>query len=154
MQPLNLPTQGPPYFPLTPKVWLRPVTSTLLVLIADPFGTLDPFGSGSFNSAEGFADFSQMSQVKPVPRSPLPLPVSCASWCHVYFAVCDVTYVFPQPLSSSEMGPHRGGSEQTGSRKHPGLGSGAFPSLLGKLAEPQVPPSGLDALAAPASTGD
>ncbi|KAM9103573.1 epidermal growth factor receptor substrate 15-like 1 isoform 7-T7 [Megaptera novaeangliae] len=27
-----------------------------------PFGTLDPFGSGSFNSAEGFADFSQMSK--------------------------------------------------------------------------------------------
>ncbi|XP_070272405.1 epidermal growth factor receptor substrate 15-like 1 isoform X3 [Myotis yumanensis] len=26
------------------------------------FGTLDPFGSGSFNSAEGFADFSQMSK--------------------------------------------------------------------------------------------
>uniref|UniRef100_A0A8C0ZRX0 Epidermal growth factor receptor substrate 15-like 1 n=1 Tax=Castor canadensis TaxID=51338 RepID=A0A8C0ZRX0_CASCN len=29
---------------------------------SDPFGTLDPFGSGSFNSAEGFADFSQMSK--------------------------------------------------------------------------------------------
>nr|KAF6283261.1 epidermal growth factor receptor pathway substrate 15 like 1 [Pipistrellus kuhlii] len=26
------------------------------------YGTLDPFGSGSFNSAEGFADFSQMSK--------------------------------------------------------------------------------------------
>ncbi|XP_015422498.1 PREDICTED: epidermal growth factor receptor substrate 15-like 1 isoform X2 [Myotis davidii] len=32
------------------------------------FGTLDPFGSGSFNSAEGFADFSQMS--KPPPSGP------------------------------------------------------------------------------------
>ncbi|XP_073909846.1 epidermal growth factor receptor substrate 15-like 1 isoform X7 [Castor canadensis] len=35
---------------------------------SDPFGTLDPFGSGSFNSAEGFADFSQMS--KPPPSGP------------------------------------------------------------------------------------
>ncbi|XP_036271725.1 epidermal growth factor receptor substrate 15-like 1 isoform X5 [Pipistrellus kuhlii] len=32
------------------------------------YGTLDPFGSGSFNSAEGFADFSQMS--KPPPSGP------------------------------------------------------------------------------------
>uniref|UniRef100_A0A8C2M5J9 Epidermal growth factor receptor pathway substrate 15-like 1 n=1 Tax=Cricetulus griseus TaxID=10029 RepID=A0A8C2M5J9_CRIGR len=29
---------------------------------SDPFGTLDPFGSSSFSSAEGFADFSQMSK--------------------------------------------------------------------------------------------
>ncbi|KFO77605.1 Epidermal growth factor receptor substrate 15-like 1, partial [Cuculus canorus] len=28
----------------------------------DPFGTLDPFGSGAFSSGEGFADFSQMSK--------------------------------------------------------------------------------------------
>nr|XP_012613837.1 epidermal growth factor receptor substrate 15-like 1 isoform X2 [Microcebus murinus] len=35
---------------------------------SDPFGTLDPFGSGSFNGAEGFADFSQMS--KPPPSGP------------------------------------------------------------------------------------
>uniref|UniRef100_A0A2K5M0M6 Epidermal growth factor receptor pathway substrate 15 like 1 n=1 Tax=Cercocebus atys TaxID=9531 RepID=A0A2K5M0M6_CERAT len=35
-----------------------------------PFGTLDPFGSGSFNSAEGFADFSQMSKVKPSTELP------------------------------------------------------------------------------------
>ncbi|KFP73655.1 Epidermal growth factor receptor substrate 15-like 1, partial [Apaloderma vittatum] len=28
----------------------------------DPFGTLDPFGSGAFSSSEGFADFSQMSK--------------------------------------------------------------------------------------------
>nr|XP_036865402.1 epidermal growth factor receptor substrate 15-like 1 isoform X2 [Manis javanica] len=34
-----------------------------------PFGTLDPFASGSFNSAEGFADFSQMS--KPPTSGPL-----------------------------------------------------------------------------------
>ena len=47
-----------------------PVTLPLLVLLAGPFGTLDPFGSGSFNSAEGFADFSQMSKVKPFPWSP------------------------------------------------------------------------------------
>ncbi|XP_017168049.1 epidermal growth factor receptor substrate 15-like 1 isoform X6 [Mus musculus] len=35
---------------------------------SDPFGTLDPFGSSSFSSAEGFADFSQMS--KPPPSGP------------------------------------------------------------------------------------
>ena len=40
------------------------MTLPLPVLLAGPFGALDPFGSGSFNSAEGFADFSQMSQVK------------------------------------------------------------------------------------------
>ncbi|KFQ10350.1 Epidermal growth factor receptor substrate 15-like 1, partial [Leptosomus discolor] len=28
----------------------------------NPFGTLDPFGSGAFSSGEGFADFSQMSK--------------------------------------------------------------------------------------------
>lgn len=32
--------------------------------LADPFGTLDPFGSGAFSSTEGFADFSQMSKVQ------------------------------------------------------------------------------------------
>lgn len=46
-----------------------PVTLPLLVLLAGPFGTLDPFGSGSFNNAEGFADFSQMSKVKPLLQS-------------------------------------------------------------------------------------
>lgn len=48
---------------------VRSVTLPLLVLLAGPFGTLDPFGSGSFNSAEGFADFSQMSKVKPLLQS-------------------------------------------------------------------------------------
>ncbi|XP_008822887.1 epidermal growth factor receptor substrate 15-like 1 isoform X8 [Nannospalax galili] len=31
---------------------------------SDPFGALDPFRSSSFSSAEGFADFSQMSKVR------------------------------------------------------------------------------------------
>lgn len=34
------------------------------VSVPDPFGTLDPFGSGAFSGGEGFADFSQMSKVK------------------------------------------------------------------------------------------
>lgn len=34
------------------------------VCASDPFGTLDPFGNGTFSSGEGFADFSQMSKVK------------------------------------------------------------------------------------------
>eukprot|EP00069_Balaena_mysticetus_P006280 bmy_18569T0 len=37
-------------------------TSPHSIKLLGPFGTLDPFGSGSFNSAEGFADFSQMSK--------------------------------------------------------------------------------------------
>lgn len=65
--PLN--TKGQ-CFPLTGGMFPgSPVTLPLLVLLAGPFGTLDPFASGSFNSAEGFADFSQMSKVK---HSPLP----------------------------------------------------------------------------------
>jgi hypothetical protein len=44
--------------------------------IPDPFGTLDPFGSGSFNSAEGFADFSQMSKVRLSPRILTPHPAA------------------------------------------------------------------------------
>ena len=48
----------------------------LLVLLAGPFGALDPFGSGSFSSAEGFADFSQMSKVKLPRGASAPLPVS------------------------------------------------------------------------------
>uniref|UniRef100_A0A8C3SAT9 Epidermal growth factor receptor pathway substrate 15 like 1 n=1 Tax=Chelydra serpentina TaxID=8475 RepID=A0A8C3SAT9_CHESE len=38
------------------------------ILVSDPFGTLDPFGSGAFSSNEGFADFSQMS--KPTASDP------------------------------------------------------------------------------------
>lgn len=34
------------------------------IFVPDPFGTLDPFGSGAFSGGEGFADFSQMSKVK------------------------------------------------------------------------------------------
>lgn len=34
------------------------------ISVPDPFGTLDPFGSGAFSGGEGFADFSQMSKVK------------------------------------------------------------------------------------------
>lgn len=43
----------------------QPVGSHPLVnvLVSDLFGTLDPFGSGAFNSSEGFADFSRMSKV-------------------------------------------------------------------------------------------
>ncbi|XP_070229346.1 epidermal growth factor receptor substrate 15-like 1 isoform X1 [Bos mutus] len=37
-------------------------SSTVSSKGSGPFGALDPFGSGSFNSAEGFADFSQMSK--------------------------------------------------------------------------------------------
>uniref|UniRef100_A0A8C9VGS3 Epidermal growth factor receptor pathway substrate 15 like 1 n=1 Tax=Scleropages formosus TaxID=113540 RepID=A0A8C9VGS3_SCLFO len=36
----------------------------LLCGLADPFGTLDPFGGSSFGSNSGFADFSQMSKVR------------------------------------------------------------------------------------------
>ena len=54
----------------------RAVTLPLPVLFAGPFGALDPFGSGSFNSAEGFADFSQMSKVKLSRGAPVPLLVS------------------------------------------------------------------------------
>lgn len=58
------------HLPLPPEVCpLNALTLPLLVLLAGPFGTLDPFGSGSFSSAEGFADFSQMSKVNPLPRS-------------------------------------------------------------------------------------
>lgn len=51
------------------------ITPTVLVPLTDPFGTLDPFGSGSFSSAEGFADFSQMSKVRPS-EEVQPQPVS------------------------------------------------------------------------------
>uniref|UniRef100_A0A7M4FIK2 Epidermal growth factor receptor pathway substrate 15 like 1 n=1 Tax=Crocodylus porosus TaxID=8502 RepID=A0A7M4FIK2_CROPO len=39
-----------------------------IFLSLHPFGTLDPFGSGAFNSNDGFADFSQMS--KPTASDP------------------------------------------------------------------------------------
>uniref|UniRef100_A0A8C8SAL4 Epidermal growth factor receptor pathway substrate 15 like 1 n=1 Tax=Pelusios castaneus TaxID=367368 RepID=A0A8C8SAL4_9SAUR len=48
----------------------KPVLPSKLcsILVSDPFGTLDPFGSGAFSSSEGFADFSQMS--KPTASDP------------------------------------------------------------------------------------
>ena len=48
-------------------IWATICVSLILTDISSRprfHGALDPFGSGSFNSAEGFADFSQMSQVK------------------------------------------------------------------------------------------
>ncbi|XP_021106729.1 epidermal growth factor receptor substrate 15-like 1 isoform X15 [Heterocephalus glaber] len=45
-----------------------PFSSSVSSRGSDPFGTLDPFGSWAFSSAEGFADFSQMS--KPLPSGP------------------------------------------------------------------------------------
>ncbi|KAM6168437.1 LOW QUALITY PROTEIN: epidermal growth factor receptor substrate 15-like 1 [Erethizon dorsatum] len=45
-----------------------PFSSSVSSKGSDPFGTLDPFGSWAFSSAEGFADFSQMS--KPPPSGP------------------------------------------------------------------------------------
>ncbi|XP_021106731.1 epidermal growth factor receptor substrate 15-like 1 isoform X17 [Heterocephalus glaber] len=39
-----------------------PFSSSVSSRGSDPFGTLDPFGSWAFSSAEGFADFSQMSK--------------------------------------------------------------------------------------------
>lgn len=55
-----------------------PVTDWLSrVSVVDPFGTLDPFGSGTFSSAEGFADFSHMSKVRRHARLPACPPV-CA----------------------------------------------------------------------------
>nr|XP_056723516.1 epidermal growth factor receptor substrate 15-like 1 [Euleptes europaea] len=38
------------------------MTASLSSKGPDLFGTLDPFGSGAFNSSEGFADFSRMSK--------------------------------------------------------------------------------------------
>lgn len=86
-----------------------PVTLPLLVLLAGPFGTLDPFGSGSFSSAEGFADFSQMSKVKPLPHSThasarVLVPFLVLSW--LPDIIVNATCVFPLYLSNSEMHPH------------------------------------------------
>ncbi|KFZ55399.1 Epidermal growth factor receptor substrate 15-like 1, partial [Antrostomus carolinensis] len=45
--------------PFTSDPFTKPPTLPSKV---NPFGTLDPFGSGAFSSSEGFADFSQMSK--------------------------------------------------------------------------------------------
>lgn len=49
------------YIFFSPSVYISEII--ICKLIADPFGTLDPFGSSSFGSNSGFADFSQMSKV-------------------------------------------------------------------------------------------
>ncbi|KFW63239.1 Epidermal growth factor receptor substrate 15-like 1, partial [Pygoscelis adeliae] len=54
------PFTKPPTLPS--KVILFKITFFSPVSVSDPFGTLDPFGSGAFSSGEGFADFSQMSK--------------------------------------------------------------------------------------------
>lgn len=57
--------------------------------VADPFGTLDPFGSGAFSSSEGFADFSQMSKVKIMRKA----NVLLKNYLNI-FEGCDIIAVF------------------------------------------------------------
>uniref|UniRef100_A0AAY4DCY6 Epidermal growth factor receptor pathway substrate 15-like 1a n=1 Tax=Denticeps clupeoides TaxID=299321 RepID=A0AAY4DCY6_9TELE len=58
------PVKADPFAPSDPFNKSSTLPSKELICFSDLFGTLDPFGSSSFGSNSGFADFSQMSKVK------------------------------------------------------------------------------------------
>uniref|UniRef100_A0AAY4D9I2 Epidermal growth factor receptor substrate 15-like 1 n=1 Tax=Denticeps clupeoides TaxID=299321 RepID=A0AAY4D9I2_9TELE len=56
------PVKADPFAPSDPFNKSSTLPSKELICFSDLFGTLDPFGSSSFGSNSGFADFSQMSK--------------------------------------------------------------------------------------------